>query len=213
MTRFRTGLRPAVIGTVTRVATVRSREPGEKRAVRRARLLAAGAAIGSLLMISAAFLSWVGTDTDDGGTTAITGWGTITGDSDIAGTNLNDVLDITGSSTYRPGLLGVIFGGIGLLAAVVLAASAARRTTRSPARPHRITAAVLTVCGTVGLGWGIVRGVAPGDAGVLGPGDGAAGVGPWLTAVGGLLLIAVAVSVFAGTADPPEALRSRGIQP
>ncbi len=180
----------------------------EVLAVRRRRLLALVAAAGSLLMISAAFLSWVGTDTDDGGHTAITGWGTITGDSDIAGTNLNDVLDITGSSTYRPGMVGVIFGGIGLLAAVVLAVSAGGRS-----RPHRVTAAVLALCGAVGVGWGLLRGFAPGDAGILAPGEGAAGVGPWLTAGGGLVLLAVAVLVFAGMADLPEPVRSRGIQP
>src|SRR6476659_5932725 len=95
--------------------------------------IGAVAGLGALLMIGSSFLPWINTDTEDGGSTSITGWGGITGSSGIAGTNLNDVLD--GAATYRPGLLGLIFGAIALIAAIAIAGVSQGR------RPHRITAA------------------------------------------------------------------------
>ena len=168
--------------------------------------VAAVAAVGGLLAFFASFATWISTDTENGGVTSISGWGGITGSSDIAGTNLNDVLD--GASTYRPGLIGALFGVIAVVAAIAMASVA-----QGP-RPHRITAAVLTLCGLICAGWGVFRGVDPGDAGVFEAGDAAAGIGPWLTALGGGIILAAAVAVFAGVFDPSAPVaRRRGIQP
>jgi len=170
------------------------------------RVIGAVAGLGALLMIGASFLPWISTGTEDGGRTAITGWGGITGSSGIAGTNLNDVLD--GAGTYRPGLIGAIFGVIALIAAIAVAAVA------GGARPHRVTASVLVLCGLVGVGWGVFRGFDPGDAGVFEAGDAAVGIGPWLTALGGLLVLAAAVTILVGVIDPPvTSAGRRGIQP
>ncbi len=113
-------------------------------------VIGAVAGLGALLMIGASFLPWISTGTEDGGTTTITGWGGITGSSGIAGTNLNDVLD--GDGTYRPGLIGAIFGVVALVAAIAIA------SVKGGARPHRVTAAVLSLCGLVGYWLGAVPG-------------------------------------------------------
>ncbi|ACV79618.1 hypothetical protein [Nakamurella multipartita] len=170
-------------------------------------LVGALALVGGLLAFVATFLPWISTDTEDGGTTSITGWGGITGSSQIAGTNLNDVLN--GSGTYRPGLVGLIFGVIAAVAGFVI------MVYQPPGRrPHRITAAVLTVCGLVCLGFGGWRGLHPGDASVFDAGEASAGFGPWLTAIAGVLILAGAVLVFAGRLDPPvTSAARRGIQP
>jgi hypothetical protein len=170
------------------------------------RVIGALAGLGALLMIGSSFLPWISTDTEDGGRTAITGWGGITGSSGIAGTNLNEVLD--GDGTYRPGLIGAIFGVIALIAAISLASVA------GGARPHRVTASVLALCGLVGAGWGLFRALDPGNAGVFDAGDAAAGVGPWLTTLGGVVVLAAAATIFVGVIDPPVAATGRrGIQP
>ena len=67
--------------------------------------LGGASTVGAVTAALASFLPWVGTDIEDGGTTSLTGWGSIAGTSSIAGTNLNDVMD---SWTYRPGLIGLI---------------------------------------------------------------------------------------------------------
>jgi hypothetical protein len=175
------------------------------RSARRRRAAGAVAAVGGLVAIGSSFLPWISTATEDGGTTSITGWGGITGSSGIAGTNLNDVLD--GAGTYRPGLLGLTFGGIALIAAIALA------SVSQGLRPHRITAAVLTLCGLACAGWGLFRGINPGDAGVFEAGDVSVAIGPWLTALGGVLMLAAAAVIFAGAIDPPARPARRGIQP
>jgi hypothetical protein len=181
-----------------------TRTPAD-RSIRARRGAAAVAGAGGLLAIGSSFLPWISTATEDGGSTAITGWGGITGSSGIAGTNLNDVLD--GGGTYRPGLVGLIFGLIALIAAIALAGVSQGH------RPHRITAAVLTLCGLVSAGWGLFRGVNPGDAGVFEAGDVSVAIGPWLTALGGVLMLAAAAVVFSGVIDPPAPPMRRGIQP
>jgi hypothetical protein len=175
------------------------------RSIRARRGAAAAAGAGGLLTIGSSFLPWISTATEDGGSTSITGWGGITGSSGIAGTNLNDVLD--GAGTYRPGLLGLIFGAIALIAAIALASVSRGQ------RPHRITAAVLTLCGLACAAFGVFRGVDPGDAGVFEPGDVSVAIGPWLTALGGVFMLAAAAVIFAGVIDPPARTRWRGIQP
>lgn len=176
------------------------------RLTRRRRVLGAVAGAGGLIAFLASFLTWISTPADDGGVTDINGWGGITGASQIAGTNLNDVLD--GASTYRPGLIGLLFGVVSVIAGLaVIAVSQGRR-------PHRVTAVVLVLAGGVLLAWGVLRGVAPGDAGVLDPGEAAAGWGPWTTALGGAMVVAVAVVIFTGRIDPAlPTTRRRGVQP
>jgi hypothetical protein len=169
------------------------------------RWVAALAGAAGLLMIIASFLPWITADTEDGGTTSITGWGGITGSSGIAGTNLNDVLD--GDGTYRPGLIGLIFGVITVIAAIALAA------VGGAARPHRVTAAVLALCGLLTAGWGLYRALAPGEANVFQPGETSAGLGPWCTALAGVLAIVAAGLILAGRIDPPAPPVRRSIQP
>lgn len=177
------------------------------------------AVLGGLAMVIGSFLPWIHTATEDGGSTGISGWGTISGASEMAGFDLNDILAMDGLGTYRPGALGAVFGGLAMVAGVVLAAvtpgrrAAARGESTRP--PHRITASALVLCALAGMAWGIFRALAPGDAHVLLPGEGTAGIGPWITAVGGLLVLAVAVAVLTGRLDPSDEVAPRhpGIQP
>ena len=169
--------------------------------------LGAVALLGGLLALVATFLPWLSADTADGGRTSITGWGGITGSSQIAGTNLNDVLNGVGS--YRPGLVGLIFGVVAAIAGVVIMVYLPEGR-----RPHRVTAALLSLCGLVCLGFGLWRGLAPGDASVFEAGETSAAFGPWLTAIGGAAMLVPAVAIFLGRIDAtvPRPVR-RGIQP
>jgi len=113
-----------------------------------------------------------------------------------------------GAASYRPGLIGLIFGGITVIAAIVIASIAKGR------QPHRVTAALLLLCGLIAVGWGVFRGIDAGDAGVFDAGEATAGFGPWMLAVGGLLTLASAVLIFAGVIDPQVSPSvRRGIQP
>ena len=116
----------------------------EKRTTRVA--LGALAVLGGLIAFAASFLPWLSAGTEDGGTTAITGWGGITGSSQIAGTNLNDVLN--GQGSYRPGLIGLIFGVVaavtrcgrrpsGRYTMITTPATAATTPKINPIRPGR----------------------------------------------------------------------------
>jgi hypothetical protein len=168
-------------------------------------IVALGAVLASAGCMIASLLTWISLSDGTGGTTSISGWGGITG-GQIDGQNINDAM--AGFATYRPGALSVVIGGLALLAAFGIALVARGD------KPHRIPAAVLTLCGLGGLAWGIFRGVSPGDlAGVLGSGEGSSGPGPWLTAGCSLFLLAGAVAVFTGVLDPPPPVRRRGIQP
>jgi hypothetical protein len=72
---------------------------------------------------------------------------------------------------------------------------------------------VLSLTGLICTGWGVFRGIDPGDAGVFEAGDVSVGIGPWLTALGGVLMLAAAAVIFAGVIDPPKPPARRGIQP
>jgi hypothetical protein len=179
---------------------------GDERAAVRRRWIGLVAVAGGLMAFGAGFLPWLTTETEDGGTTSITGWGGITGSSGIAGTNLNDVLG--GAGTYRPALIGLVFGVIAGICGFVLLAHAS-----DGRRPHRVTAAVLTLCGIACLGFGLWRGIDPGDASVFEAGETSAAFGPWLTAIAGLTLLAAAAAIFGGAIDPASRPARRGIQP
>ncbi|MBM9466980.1 hypothetical protein [Nakamurella leprariae] len=178
----------------------------------RRRAVAGVAAVGALATVIASFLPWISAPTVDGGRAVLSGWGGISGDSQLAGSNLNDAL--AGAGSYRPGMIGVLFGAIGILAALGLAVARVRPPgTGGTARPLRIPAALLVLCGVMGAGWGGWRGIAPGDAGVFDPGEAGAAVGPWLTLAAGLVMIGAAVVVFTGRVDPPVRPAGRAIQP
>jgi hypothetical protein len=168
-------------------------------------IVALCAVLASAGCVVASTLTWLTLPDGAGGTTAVSGWGAISGGSQISGENINDAMN--GNATFRPGMFAVVIGSLALLAAIGIALVARGRT------PHRIPAAVLVVCGLAGLAWGIIRGVSPDSAGVLNPGEGASGVGSWLTAGCSLVLLAAAVVVFTGLLDPPKPLGRRGIQP
>lgn len=161
------------------------------------------------MMVFGAFLSWLSTSTDAGGKAVVSGFGTISGGSTLAGQNLNDLLSMGGLDSFRPGLIGLIFGILAVLAGIMVA-------LLRPRGPHsfRVVAALLLLCGVVGAGWGLYRGFAPGTAGILAVGDGAAGAGPWITAVGGLVILGAGYWLLAGRADliVNGPLRNRGIQ-
>jgi len=159
--------------------------------------LSAVAAAGAC--IAASVLTWLSLPDDAGGTTSVSGWGTVGGGSQIAGQNINDAMD--GHATFRPGLLPLLIGAFALLAALGIALVVRGR------KPHRIPAAVLVLCGLAALTWGIVRILRPDPIGLLEPGAGSAGAGPWLTAGSGVVLLAVAVVVLLGLLDPPPPAR------
>ncbi|MGI8414748.1 MAG: hypothetical protein ACR2P2_00770 [Nakamurella sp.] len=167
------------------------------------------AGAGGALMVIGAFLSWLSTSSDAGGSTVISGFGTISGGSTLAGQNLNDLLSIGGLGTFRPGLIGLIFGSLAVLGGIAVALQRPRG-----AHSFRVAAVFLLLCGVVGAGWGLYRSFAPGTAGILAAGDGSAGTGPWMTAAGGLVIVAAGCWLLAGRADPTgnRPLGNRGIQ-
>ncbi len=177
-------------------AVVRTRRSVADDPTRTARVVVALCAVlASGGCIAASLLSWLILPDGAGATTSVSGWGAIRGGSQIAGENINDALN--GNATFRPGVLAVMIGTVALLAAVSMAVFSA-----GP-KPMRIPAAVLTLCGLGGLIWGIVRGTAPDSLGLLDPGVGGSGAGPWLTASCSAILAGVAVVVFTGLLDPP----------
>ena len=168
-------------------------------------LVAACAVLGAIGCLVASLLTWLRLPDGEGGVATVSGWGTVGGGSQIAGQNLNDAMN--GNATFRPGTLPVLIGGLALLAGLGVALVA-----RGP-KPHRIPGAVLALCGAGALAWGVLRVLRPDSVGLLQPGEGSAGAGPWLTAGSGVVLLAVAVVLLLGLLDPPPPLPRRGIQP
>lgn len=162
------------------------------------------AVIAAAACIAASLLTWLSLPDGAGGTTSVSGWGTVGGGSQISGQNLNDAMN--GNATFRPGLFPLLIGVFALLAGLGIALVA-----RGP-KPHRIPAALLALCGVAALAWGIVRGLDPDSVGLLEPGEGSAGAGPWLTAGSGVVMLATAVVVLLGLLDPHPPIRRQGIQ-
>jgi len=152
--------------------------------------------------VVASFLTWLMLPDGAGGTTYVSGWGAISGGSQIAGQNINDALN--GNATFTPGTLAVVIGVAALLAALGLALVARGR------QPHRIPAALLTLCGLGGLTFGVIRGLSPDSIGLLEPGQGSNGPGPWLLAGCSVVMLAAAAVVFVGVLDPPKPIRGSG---
>lgn len=155
-------------------------------------LAAAAALIGST------FLAWVTTAMVSGGTTAISGWGTIRGGSRLVdGVNINTLMAGMGDGTFRPGLPVVIAGAVAVLPAVVLAA------TGPGIRAHRTVGVILALCGLAALIQGLYRAIDPGNAlGVLPGKDASLGAGPVIAAVAGAAICAVSLAVLTGALDP-----------
>lgn len=166
------------------------------------------AVVGGAMLLTATALPWLRTDTDTGGVTSVGGFGAVSGDSPLAGGDLNDVLEGVGS--FRPGLIGLLIGIVVVLAGGVLALVRPIRP-----RPFRVSAALLSVLGVSAIGWGGYRWLDPDPAGVLGVGEAMSGAGCWLTVAGGVLVLAVAGWLWSGRADPQDEEHSphRGIQP
>ena len=164
-----------------------------------------------LLVAAGGFAPWL-VISDSTGKLSISGWGQLSGDSEFAGTNINDIFGELGATlTYRPAQFVSVVAGFAVIAALVVVA-----------RPSRIAGATLAVVGLYSTGWGLIRLLNLGEAAtvLLGdPGDVAAdaaaaaqtgsgldgvasaGVGPWLVLAGGLVLLATAVALFLGRLD------------
>ncbi|SDP22170.1 hypothetical protein SAMN04515671_3307 [Nakamurella panacisegetis] len=185
------------------------RNPRESRPVDHSKNLRLVAALVTMLAaaacILASTLTWLALPDGAGHTTFVSGWGAISGGSQIAGQNINDAAN--GNGSFRPGLLGVIIGGFALLSAIALALPAYGR------KPNRIPASVLTLCGLGGLAWGIIRIVAPNSLALPDSSGFTSGAGPWLLAGGSLIFLVTAVVVFLGRLDPPTPIGRRGGRP
>ncbi|NNG34706.1 hypothetical protein [Nakamurella aerolata] len=168
------------------------------------------AGLGGAAAIVGAVLPWIST-TGEGGRIGISGLGSITG-SQLGGSNLNDLIAIGGVGSYRPGLVGLVAGIITVLLGIGIVLAAAGGVRGS--RPWRWVSLPLLLLGVLTAGWGLWRTFAPGTAaGVLAAGDAAAGAGPVVSAIGGVLMLVAGGWLLSGRADPaPVTRRSAGIQ-
>ncbi|MTD17313.1 hypothetical protein GIS00_25610 [Nakamurella sp. YIM 132087] len=166
--------------------------------------LAAVVLLGGAMLVLASFQVWLSVATDTGGVTQISGWGSIGGDNELAGSNLNDLTG--GEGSFRPAVTVLVGAGLAVVLAVALAVP-----TRSE-HPYRIPAAVLVLVGLLTMGYGLLRLFSPDPLAVLADGEAMAGPGQYLTLGAGILLIAPAVAVLIGVVDPLERPPHRGIQ-
>ncbi|WP_111765210.1 hypothetical protein [Nakamurella deserti] len=174
---------------------------------RTGRLLGAGIVLTGLLLILFGFLTWADVALAGADSSSLSGWGAISGGPGAAaGDNINEVItSLGGVGSYRPALLPTVLAGFGVVAGLGVVV-----------RTSKVAAAGAVAVGLFVVGWGLYRALRPGDvAGLLVEGDVAtAAVGPWVTSVGGLAMVALAVAVLAARAPaPPVAPRRRGIQP
>lgn len=177
----------------------------------RFRIALAGSAICAALLVAAAgFMQWMSITSATGefadGLT-VTGWGLIGGSGELAGSNINQVLDaLQQPGNYRQAQLPTVLAGMALIPAIWLIFKLCR-----------VAAASLMAVGFLVLLWGGFRGLFPGDlAGILEPGEAHAAIGPWMVAVGGIEMLIVGVVFLLGAATPavrPVTKRSRDIQP
>lgn len=159
-----------------------------------------------LALIGSSFLGWITTAMVGGGRTSISGWGMISGGNPVIdGVNLNTLM--AGEGSYRPGVPVLAIGAITVVPALILAVTGAGH------RPNRVVGGLLAACGAAGVGWGLAKIIAPGDAvGVLPDGQGAPGAGPMLATAAGVVLLVVAGLLLAGRLDPPVTMPRRGVQ-
>lgn len=159
-----------------------------------------------LLLVISSFLVWLRMPDVSGGWSTLSGWGGVGGGSPVAGTNLNDL--IGEYDRYWPGLVALIDGIIAAIVGLWMLGVPGKGQ-----RPHRWTAVLIGLLGLAAFGWSVWRLIAPDSVGIADPGEARPGLGPWLTGLGGLILLGVAGLVLAGRIDPPVPPRSRGIQP
>lgn len=155
-----------------------------------------------------AFLSWLVIPTLTGGSTRVSGIGAVSGDSQLAGENLNDVL--TGLGSFRPGWVTVSIA-IGLL--LVGAVTVLVHSTRQAAL--RFSGGLLALLAVLGCWWSIQRMLDPDPAALLGGGTASGGAGPILTLIGMALALLAAGMLLFGMLDVRTSDRPghRGIQP
>lgn len=170
-------------------------------------LLALALAASGLVAALAGFLGWLVVAIDTGGRTVVNGWGAISGNAALAGENLNGLTG--GDGSFRPALLPLSLGVLLVAGAIALL---------PPPRgehPYRIGAALTALVGVVMTVWGVIRLLDPDPLAILEDGEAAAGAGPWVVAVCGLIGIAATTPIFAGRVDELAAPRprSKGIQP
>ncbi|MEJ7651714.1 MAG: hypothetical protein WKF57_22115 [Nakamurella sp.] len=158
--------------------------------------------------LAGAFLSWLVIPTLTGGATRVSGIGSVSGDSQLAGENLNDVL--TGLGSFRPGWVTLSIALALLLtgAATVLAGSRRRAALR-------LGGGLVAVLAALGTWWSIRRMLDPDPAALLGGGTASGGAGQILTLIGMALALLGAGMLLFGLLDPRDSERPshRGIQP
>lgn len=160
------------------------------RSPREVLILGLAAAAAAIVAMGSSFLAWITTPMVTGGSTAITGWGTIVGGDDLVnGLNINDIMVDEGG--YQPGMVVLVAGGVAVFAGLILAATTAGN------RPPRLLGAVLVGSGLVTAGFGLWKIVSPGDLiGLLPADDIGVGMGPIVALLAGLAVVAAGVIVF-----------------
>jgi hypothetical protein len=172
-------------------------------------LVCVGAAVAAFGLGVSTFLAWTTTPIATGGRAAISGWGEVSGGSTLDGMNLNSVVGMLGGhGSYHPAIPVMVAAVIVLVCALVLSA------TRSTRRIGRPVAAVMGAAGLATGAWASVRIIRPADAmGVLRAGQYAAGAGPVVALVAGLVAAVIATVVLCGLVDPATPRPRRGIAP
>lgn len=170
--------------------------------------LLAGLLVAAVIcLVTGSFLTWLAIPTATGGVSTVSGVGAVSGDSQLAGQNLNDVL--AGLGSFRPGWVTLAVGvAVFVIGLVVVLAHSRRRAAL------RLGGGVLAVPAVLGLWWVIVRMADPDPAALLGAGSAGSGPGPVVCAVGAVLALLAAGALIAGLLDDRHVDRPphRGIQ-
>lgn len=156
-------------------------------------LLALTLAVSGLLAALSGFVGWLVVATGSGGRSVVNGWGAISGNPALAGENLNTLT--AGNGSFRPALLA-FSAGVLLIAGAITLLPAPRGE-----HPYRIGAALIALVGVVLTVWGVVRLLDPDPLAILEAGEAAAGPGPWVAAICGVVALAAVVPVFLGRVD------------
>lgn len=162
----------------------------------------------ALLVPLFGFTSWLVISNPGGENSTLNGWGLISGVPGVDSQNINDVIaSLDGSGSYRPALLPTALAVLALLSGSWLIIA--------DHKVSKLAAAAAAACGMSLAGWGLYRGLVPGDvAGILTDGEYRAGPGAWLVLAAGITIIAIAAWVLAQRQPAAaSAARSRGIQP
>lgn len=188
----------------------RAAATGSQRTSRRGMfvVLAGVLAAATACSVTSVFLSWLVIPTETAGHTEVSGIGSVSGDTQLAGQNLNDVL--TGLGSFRPGWTMLAIGIAVFLIGVVASIARPRRTAAL-----RATGGMLALMAILGSWWSIHRMIDADPASLLGNGAGGAGAGQILALVGMVLTLLAALVLLLGLLDDQaqEESTHRGIQP